>query len=1703
NIRERLQAFVALEIALLVSLCSSDRHICSYAIRCLGYLCIEGELTMEEEEPQLNQITLLCNLPIYTDLADEDKVFIGRKAQQKSIRKYMRMITRHTPGNLAAWEEAWKRWKVLTQTVSRFSEDGSEASNERKHVEWQNYTGFLAALGGCCLATDSDYGNDPAGRTRSLEQSQMNARRISAPSEPSILADKFMKDMVDLLVSENVFIREGVKDTLGNDLSPALYAILFRYLEDAMAKCFDSTGEAICGAQSTLFVEQAVLVLKMILDRLAEPGDSLLNIDFSTLIHQFAKYLNKVPSNYVVLRIKIKICHLVEALMAKKEQIVIRTEIKLRNRLLEIIVEWTSDFSLVGFFLKQKGRSKPEGYIGLEDVLQNDKLNRDLDHACLKAIVGLLHQLPLQPSENGRQGDPSQLKSRLFYKYFSFFLKLLNRYRLSEIETGSPENYHEWAQLKEYTILAMSNLLSANIDAGLKYSLSMGYHEDVRTRTAFMQVLTNILNQGTEFETLAENVMTDRYEKLVDMIVVDDMDLAMSLCDVSPATEASEIAEVLLLCFDSRQKTVPFLTALIKKEVDMTEQESTLFRGTTMPTRILSMYATMTCIDYIRITLQPAMEAINSLGDSELTWELDPQKMGPDDDASRNKRNIVNATELLLKAICSSVPNAPRAFRQELCLIGEAVRERYPESKYMAVGGFVFLRLFAPAILTPEHAGFSKQALPRNKNVAKIQLQATRVMQNLANNVLFGGKETHMIVFNDFLTNNIYNVTNFLRLISTVSPDDGKEDQNNSIRMDEASFVRMHRVLADNLERMSRDLAGRKSSDSSNTFSILERKKTIDRLTNLLGQLGRPSEASHTEQFIARNYAFTNNNHYYSEFVRRNNHRDLASISSKNIFFQGGSSKGGHPVFYLIARNVDAETCDFELLIYYMLRVMEPYLNHPFELILEVTQFKSSNEIPPSWMTQFFKLVFSEMNDYLVTLYIYGPNQHLTRYLKKVPRALINKLVKRTRFILGLSELHEHITPSEVRLPKLTTDMEEEKTTVFFPVTRLTNLKSAVPVIVKVGQLYVHIITVRKQEIVYNLNSQMKEVYHISEFEDMIATSSSGSENGGDISIKYDHGKATMVLSSPKRDSLLSLLRYRKQRYETSKPGGGNERAIRPSDVPGRLLNMALLNIGSDDPVLRLSAYNLLYSLSLSFRFDIGNQLLNVKDLCIPTNSSDFIISISESLASTESHLTLEFINECFVGFNKSNDGMRQLCLDYMAPWLKNLSIMGRGISGEGSKNASKTRDVLRLLIEMTVKQVDMYKHIQAKVWKTLAQVDSMIDPILDAFVKYSVDHGVGSLQAESMADTFVTMTSVTVRGKVVSRLRKIIQYTSTDPCETLAKHPAWPEISVLLRFVLMLSFNNVGPVKPYLPEIFHIVSLLAATGSNFVRASVHELVVNVIHTLCTGMPIGEERMKKLHFLLNDVCESKNRVYFGLTKHHAKAFTITQDTMHELSETINLSSLENIARILLEALNIGAPSTDVANMWRARWMGLVVSTAFQFNPAIQPRALVILGCLAQDEVDDDLIYQILVALQGAFTIFNSLDSSLMISIMMCLRNIIDNLPADSRYLLPLFWLAVALVQMSFPATFSTAVEFLQSVLRALDARKMFQNRGMVEVLLEARKPFADIAHQLDVMSGVSFESHFSFAVAGILLKGIKNCDPKDIVFQCLTTFLEI
>merc|ERR1719492_99026 len=104
--------------------------------------------------------------------------------------------------------------------------------------------------------------------------------------------------------------------------------------------------------------------------------------------------------------------------------------------------------------------------------------------------------------------------------------------------------------------------------------------------------------------------------------------------------------------------------------------------------------------------------------------------------------------------------------------------------------------------------------------------------------------------------------------------------------------------------------------------------------------------------------------------------------------------------------------------------------------------------------------------------------------------------------------------------------------------------------------------------------------------------------------------------------SIVQSIIHIRTRWELGQPDSVTvHQKIRPKDVPGTLLNMALLNLGSSDPNLRTAAYNLLCALTSTFDLKIEGHLLETNGLCIPSNNTIFIKSISETLVANEPHL--------------------------------------------------------------------------------------------------------------------------------------------------------------------------------------------------------------------------------------------------------------------------------------------------------------------------------------------------------------------------------------------------------------------------------------------------------------------------------------------------
>ena len=453
-----------------------------------------------------------------------------------------------------------------------------------------------------------------------------------------------------------------------------------------------------------------------------------------------------------------------------------------------------------------------------------------------------------------------------------------------------------------------------------------------------------------------------------------------------------------------------------------------------------------------------------------------------------------------------------------------------------------------------------------------------------------------------------------------------------------------------------------------------------------------------------------------------------------------------------------------------------------------------------------------------------------------------------------------------------------------------------------------------------------------------------------------------------------------------------------------------------------------------------------------------------------------------------------------MAPWLPSLRTSLIATDVDSEKAREKVAAIFRKLIEVAISDVALSNTLEQSIWPAICEDEIYIEIFLEEVVKAALGLGFEDERTEILGSIITLVGTITLTGKLLSRLRKALNRTSLRPTRQLPENTVWNEICVLLRLCLSTSFDSGAQPQLFLPEIFHLVTMLANTGSPEVRVMVHRFLVNTVHAMCTTFGLEEGKLSKLKTLLHSLSEPKNDSLFNLSVRDGISITSVQD-----SSLPALLATESLAVLLSQISVVAAPVVDLSNAWRSRWMSLVASTAFQSNPAIQPRAFTVMGCLAREDVDDDLLYQVLVALRNSITRFmEDKDSEMLISIVTSLTKMMDKLPSASRYGLQLFWLAMSLVRLVPLQLFNCTAAFLDAVLANIATSGDFSGGRMVSTLLQGRAPLEDAATQLDELYGIQFTNeNFHFAVCASLVKGLTDSVTKLTAMRVLSTFSEI
>ncbi|KAM4827369.1 rasGAP-activating-like protein 1 isoform 2-T2 [Thomomys bottae] len=249
-----------------------------------------------------------------------------------------------------------------------------------------------------------------------------------------------------------------------------------------------------------------------------------------------------------------------------------------------------------------------------------------------------------------------------------------------------------------------------------------------------------------------------------------------------------DLATTLVKLFLGRGLAGAFLDYVTRREVSRTTDPNVLFRSNSLASKCMEQFLKLVGMRYLHEVLGPG---ISRVFEEKKYMELDPSKM----DLSRARRisfkgvpseEQVRDTSLglltgylgpFMDAIVGSVDRCPLALRLVFKQLRRRVEERFPgagheDVKYLVMSSFLFLRFFAPAILTPKLFNLRDQhADPQTSRSLLLLAKAVQSIGNLGQQ-LGQGKELWMAPLHPFLLQSVTRVRDFLDQLVDVDEDE-------------------------------------------------------------------------------------------------------------------------------------------------------------------------------------------------------------------------------------------------------------------------------------------------------------------------------------------------------------------------------------------------------------------------------------------------------------------------------------------------------------------------------------------------------------------------------------------------------------------------------------------------------------------------------------------------------------------------------------------------------------------------------------------------------------------------------------------------------------------------------------------------------------------------------------------------------------------
>eukprot|EP01120_Amphizonella_sp_Union-15-10_P000228 TRINITY_DN10257_c0_g1_i1.p1 TRINITY_DN10257_c0_g1~~TRINITY_DN10257_c0_g1_i1.p1 ORF type:complete len:713 (+),score=102.08 TRINITY_DN10257_c0_g1_i1:102-2240(+) len=225
--------------------------------------------------------------------------------------------------------------------------------------------------------------------------------------------------------------------------------------------------------------------------------------------------------------------------------------------------------------------------------------------------------------------------------------------------------------------------------------------------------------------------------------------------------EAERLATPVINVFAYSERIDVLLTEMVTDEFAHQKNVATLFRNNSMTSHLITTYTKLIGRTYLVKVLNPVIRSL--LKSLDKNYEVDPNR-------SKNVLpeaidNVKELTSNFMSAILRSASSCPAPISFICQTLAKVTEERFPQSRYMAIGGFFFLRYVCPAIVTPD--GYKVITAPVPPEARRALVLASKVIQKTVNERDFAENEAYMQPFNTFIQGYQHPIHEFLDQISS------------------------------------------------------------------------------------------------------------------------------------------------------------------------------------------------------------------------------------------------------------------------------------------------------------------------------------------------------------------------------------------------------------------------------------------------------------------------------------------------------------------------------------------------------------------------------------------------------------------------------------------------------------------------------------------------------------------------------------------------------------------------------------------------------------------------------------------------------------------------------------------------------------------------------------------------------------------------